>query len=49
MNRGPKCYGNGKVVATTPKAGMTARTDGAYGLRVNHLLELHVDGIDVTK
>jgi hypothetical protein len=40
---------NGKIVATTPKAGMTARTDGAYGLRVNHLLELHVDGIEVAK
>lgn len=40
---------NGKVVATTPKAGMTARTDGAYGIRVNHLLELHIDGIEVVK
>jgi hypothetical protein len=40
---------NGKVVATTPKDGMTARTDGAYGIRVNHLLELHIDGIEVVK
>ena len=40
---------NGKVVATTPKSGMTGKTDGAYGLRVNHLLEVHVDGIAVTK
>ncbi len=40
---------NGTVVHTTPKAGMTARTDGAYGLRVNHQLEVHVDEIAVTK
>ena len=40
---------NGKVVHTTPKAGMTARTDGAFGLRLNHLLEVHIDGVGVTK
>ncbi|MEP7348076.1 MAG: hypothetical protein ABI877_22595 [Gemmatimonadaceae bacterium] len=40
---------NGQVVHSGPKAGMTAKTDGVYGLRVNHLLELHVDEIGVTK
>ena len=40
---------NGKVVHSTPKAGMTSRTDGIFGIRVNHLLELHIDGVGVTK
>ena len=39
---------NGTTVHTTPKAGMTAKTDGVYGLRVNHLLEVHVDGFSIT-
>ncbi len=40
---------NGTVVTTTPKTGMTAKTDGIYGIRVNHLLEVHVDGFGVAK
>lgn len=40
---------NGTVVHTTPKSGMTARTDGIVGIRVNHLLDVHVDGFQVTK
>ena len=36
---------NGTVVTTTPKTGMTAKTDGIYGIRVNHLLEVHIDGL----
>ena len=40
---------NGTVVQSTPKTGMTAKTDGTYGIRVNHLLEVHVDGLGVTK
>jgi hypothetical protein len=35
---------NGTVVHSTPKEGMTAKTDGIYGIRINHLLEVHVDG-----
>jgi hypothetical protein len=35
---------NGTVVHSTPKTGMTAKTDGIFGIRVNHLLEVHVDG-----
>jgi hypothetical protein len=34
---------NGTVVQSTPKAGMTAKTDGLFGIRVNHLLEVQVD------
>jgi hypothetical protein len=33
---------NGTVVHSMPKAGV--KTDGTYGIRVNHLLEVHVDG-----
>ena len=40
---------NGTVVHSTPKTGQTAKTDGIYGLRVNHLLEVHVDGFGVSK
>jgi len=40
---------NGTTVHTTPKTGPTAKTDGIYGLRVNHLLEVHVDGLAVSK
>jgi len=40
---------NGTVVHSTPKTGMTAKTDGAYGIGVNHLLEVHVDGFGLMK
>jgi hypothetical protein len=40
---------NGVVVHTTPKSGATAKTDGIYGIRINHLLEVHVDGFALTK
>jgi hypothetical protein len=40
---------NGTVVHTTPKSGMTARTDGIVGIRVNHLLDVHIDGFAVKK
>ena len=40
---------NGTVVNTTPKSGMTAKTDGIYGIRVNHQLEVKIDGFGVTK
>jgi hypothetical protein len=33
---------NGTVVGSSPKSGI--KTDGTYGIRVNHLLEVHVDG-----
>lgn len=40
---------NGTVVHTTPKSGMTAKTDGIVGVRINHLLDVHVDGFEVAK
>lgn len=40
---------NGTVVHTTPKSGMTAQTNGIVGIRVNHLLDVHVEGFEVQK
>ena len=40
---------NGTVVHSAPKTGALAKTDGIYGIRVNHLLEVHIDGLKVTK
>jgi len=40
---------NGTVVHTTPKTGATANTNGIYGIRVNHLLEVQIDNLAVTK
>jgi len=40
---------NGMVVHTTPKTGMTAKTDGIVGIRVNHVLDVHIEGFQVQK
>jgi hypothetical protein len=40
---------NGTVVHSAPKTGVMAKTDGIYGFRVNHLLEVQVDGFGVSK
>jgi hypothetical protein len=40
---------NGTVVKTMPKTGQVAKTDGIYGIRINHLLEVQVDGFGVSK
>ena len=40
---------NGVVVNTQPKTGATAKADGIYGIRVNHLLEVQVDGFGISK
>jgi hypothetical protein len=40
---------NGTVVGTQPKTGLAAKTDGAYGFRVNHQLEVQVEGLAVSK
>lgn len=37
---------NGVVVHSEAKS---AATDGIYGIRINHLLEVHIDGFGVTK
>jgi hypothetical protein len=40
---------NGEVVHSEPKSGALAKTDGTYGIRVNHLLEVQVDGLAASK
>ena len=40
---------NGVVVTSTPKSGPAANTDGIYGIRVNHLLEVQIDNFGVSK
>ena len=40
---------NGTVVHSAPRTGALAKTDGIYGIRVNHLLEVQVDGLGVSK
>ena len=40
---------NGTSVHTTPKSGATAATDGIAGVRVNHVLEVMVDGFEVQR
>lgn len=40
---------NGTVVHTAPKTGATARTDGIAGVRVNHVLDVHVESFEVQK
>jgi hypothetical protein len=39
---------NGTVVHSEPKSALGS-TDGIYGLRVNHLLEVHIDGLSASK
>jgi hypothetical protein len=43
------CVVNGTVVYSAPKSGAIAKTDGIYGIRVNHLLEVQVDGLTAAK
>jgi len=38
---------NGTVVGSSPKSGL--KTDGIYGMRVNHLLEVQMDGVSAAK
>jgi hypothetical protein len=40
---------NGKVVNTAPRTGQTAKTDGIYGMRINHMLDVQVDGFALSK
>ena len=40
---------NGRVVHSTPKTGLTMKTDGSSGIRVNHALDVQVDGLAVSK
>jgi hypothetical protein len=40
---------NDVVVHSEPKSGAMAKTDGIYGIRINHQLEVQVDGFKVSK
>jgi hypothetical protein len=40
---------NGVVVHSEPKTGAMAKTDGIYGIRINHLLEVQVDKLAKSK
>jgi len=40
---------NGMVVKSVPKSGPAAKTDGIYGVRINHQLDVQIDGFGVTK
>ena len=40
---------NGTTVHSTPKTGATASTDGLYGMRVNHFLNVQMSGVTATK
>ncbi len=40
---------NGTVVTSLPKTGALAKTDGIYGIRINHLLDVQIDGLAVSK
>jgi hypothetical protein len=40
---------NGIVVHSAPKTGALARTDGIYGIRSNHRLEIKVDSLSLAK
>jgi hypothetical protein len=40
---------NGTVVATLPKTGAAAKTDGIFGIRINHQLDVQIDGFAMSK
>lgn len=40
---------NGTTVKTLAKTLPAAKTDGIYGIRVNHQLEVQIDGFGISK
>jgi hypothetical protein len=40
---------NGTVVSTLPKTGLGTKTDGIYGIRVNHQLDVQIDNFGISK
>jgi hypothetical protein len=40
---------NGTIVTTLPKTGAAAKTDGIYGIRINHQLDVQIDGFAMSK
>ena len=47
--KGTEYLVNGTTVHTAPRTGPAARTDGLFGIRVNHQLEVQIDGFGVSK
>jgi hypothetical protein len=47
--KGTEYLVNGTAVHTAPRTGPAARTDGLFGIRVNHQLEVMIDGFGVSK
>lgn len=46
---GTKLYANGQLLQELPRLGMTSGTDGIVGIRVNHNLDVHVDGFTLRR
>ena len=40
---------NGTVVTSMPKTGALAKTDGIYGMRINHQLDVEIDNFGLSK
>jgi len=40
---------NGTTVHSAPRTGPLASTDGIYGFRVNHFLDVQIDQLAVTR
>lgn len=40
---------NGTVVTSMPKTGALAKTDGIYGIRINHQLDVQIDNFSLSK
>jgi len=40
---------NGAVVTSLPKTGALAKTDGVYGMRINHQLDVQIDNFGISK
>ncbi len=41
---------NGTVVHTVENTGMAGRTDGIWGVRVNHVIpNMHIDGLGISR
>jgi hypothetical protein len=47
--KGTEYLVNGTTVHTEARTGPAAKTDGLFGIRVNHQLEVHIDGFGVSK
>lgn len=44
-----KLYANGQLVHEVPRQGMAANTNGIAGVRVNHNLDVHIEGFRVSR